>query len=120
MKLIKQRPAWNLILARAVRSSRLVYGSNTCWWKLGDPVYNHREARLPCGPRGEMLLETDKPVDFLKAAEANPSHYGKHGLDAFIAAYHGFVTTDDGRPTSLDSWDAYNDLIDQEVSGSPA
>jgi len=92
---------------------RLVYAFNTCWWKLGDPVYSY-ENGLPCGPRGEVLLETDDPMGFIETAERNPGHYGRHGLKAFAAAYHGNVRTRDGRPTSFDSWDKYNDLIDEE------
>ena len=92
-------------------SDRLVYGAQTCWWKIGDPIY--KRDNLPCGPRGEMLLETDKPLDFIKQAEENPDHYGRHGLEAFLAAYHGHIITEDGLPTSFESWDRYNDIIDE-------
>jgi len=64
-----------------------------------------------------MLLETDDPMGFITHAEGNPTHYGKHGLDAFVAAYHGNATTDDGRPTSFSTWDEYNELIDNAVNG---
>jgi len=99
--------------AAAKSYNRLVYGFNTCWWKLGDPIYTHKSG-LPCGPRGEVLLETDDPMGFIEAAEKNPDHYGRHGLKAFAAAYHGNVRTEDGKPTSFDSWDKYNALIDRE------
>lgn len=97
----------------AAQSNRLVYGFSACWWKVGDPVYSHDESGLPCGPRGEMLLETDDPMSFIAAAEANPAHYGKHGLDAFVAAYHGNTVTETGLPTSLETWDEYNKLLDE-------
>jgi len=106
------------IKAIAKHSDRLVYAAQTCWWKIGDPVYtlpsNTSAVGLPCGPRREMLLETDNPLEFIEAAEKNPDHYGKHGLDAFVAAYHGNVVTRDGRPTSFEGWDKYNELIDEE------
>jgi hypothetical protein len=110
---IKNRTTLEEIKNVAVDSSRLVYGFNTCWWKIGDPVYSR--VGMPCGPRGEMLLETDDPITFLAIAMANPGHYGKHGLDAFVAAYHGNLVTEDGHPTSLESWDEYNRLIDDQA-----
>lgn len=103
----------------AQRKHRLVYALQTCWWKLGDPCYttSSEHGRLPCGPRGEMLLETDNPLAFIKAAEDNPEHYGRNGLDAFAAAYDGNLVTDTGAPTSFNSWDDYNALIDLQRGG---
>jgi len=97
----------------ALRSNRLVYGLQTCWWKIGDPCYELPSSGLPCGPRGEILLETDDPIAFIQQAEQNPNHYGKHGINAFMAAYHGNLITEKGLPTSLETWDMYNDLIDE-------
>ena len=102
------------IKAIAKEYDRLVYGVNTCWWKIGDPIYKH-ENDLPCGPRGEVLLETDDPVGFMEAAFKNPGHYGKYGLDAFVAAYHGNVITIDGKPTSFETWDKYNELLYESI-----
>ena len=99
----------------AKKYNRLVYGFNTCWWKIGDPIYKDSND-LPCGPRGEVLLETDDPVGFIEAAEKNPDHYGKHKLEAFVAAYHGNVRTVDGKPTSFETWDKYNELIDENLN----
>lgn len=109
------RPSFEYLKAEAKHHTRLVYAAQTPWWKLGDPVYNHPEVDLPCGPRSEMLLETDNPLEFIEAAENNPDFYGKHGLKAFTAAYHGSVVADNGLPTSLDSWDGYNELLDEEM-----
>lgn len=50
---------------------------------------------------------------FLEAGKSRPEHYGNHGLRAFIAAYHGNLLTTDGKPTSLESWDRYNDVLDE-------
>lgn len=96
----------------AKKYNRLVYGCQTCWWKIGSPIYKH-ENDLPCGPRGEVLLETDDPVGFIAEALKNPGHYGRNGLDAFVAAYHGNARTVDGKPTSFETWDKYNELIDK-------
>lgn len=104
------------IMARYV--PRLVYAAQTCWWKIGNSVYrkDNQVDGLPCGPRGEMLLETNKPLNFIEQAEKNPDHYGKHGLDAFVAAYHENVVTDEGIPTSFEGWHRYNELIDEAKS----
>lgn len=104
------------IKLEARKADRLVYAARTCWWKVGDPIYRLPDTQLPCDPRGSVLFETDKPLDFIEAAEKNQNHYGKHGLEAFVAAYHGNVTTDAGRPTSFDSWDEYNTLIDAKIT----
>lgn len=108
----------DFIKAYAKNADRLVYGFQTPWWKVGNPCYTTIH-RLPCGPRSEMLLETDKPLDFIAQAEANPTHYGKHGLRAFVAAYHGnLIVESNKRPTSFDSWDQYNEAIDGKESGT--
>ena len=102
-----------LIKMLAKKSGRLVYGFQTCWWKIGNPVYTHPDCSLPCGPRKEMLQETDNPLGFIEQAEKNPEHYGKHGLRAFVAAYHGNLVAPNRCPTSFDSWNKYNDVIDE-------
>ena len=104
----------------AKKSKRLIYAINTCYWKIGNPVYSHPDCDLPCGPRGEMLLEMDNPNEFIRLAEENPDHYGKYGLQAFVAAYHGNIIAignDErsmGKITSLETWDEYNEVIDRE------
>ena len=112
---LTNKTSLNEIKALAEVSDRLVYGFQTCWWKIGNPVYTIPGSHcLPCGPRSEVLLETDNPVKFIEAAEQNPGHYGKHGLDAFVAAYHGNVVVEEtGFPTSFNTWNKYNDLLDQ-------
>ena len=61
-----------------------------------------------------MLLQAPA-TKFILNALSNQTHYGKYGLTAFMAAYHGNVTTDDGKPTSLVSWNEYNELIDKTL-----
>jgi len=107
----------DMIKLLAKGANRLVYAVQTCWWKIGDPIYKHPATNLPCGPRGEMLLETGNPTGFIELAEKNPEHYGRHGLRAFVTAYHGNVVTKKGKlPTSLVGWERYNDLLDKELS----
>lgn len=113
MKLTKNKSLSDLKI-EARHHNRLVYSISTCWWKLGDPCYRHPNTNLPCDPRGGMLLETDDPVKFIETAEENLNHYGTHGIEAFIAAYHGNVVTDNGLPTSFNTWDKYNELLDKE------
>ena len=104
------------IVRLAHESTRLVYAFRTCWWKLGAPVYQHPKNGLPCGPRGEMLMEMDEPMRFIQGAIKNSKHYGRHGLLALVAAYYGNTVTEKGLPTSLASWDEYNDLLDQSTT----
>ena len=94
----------------------LVYGASTCYWLIGRPVYSHPDTGLPCGPRSEMLMECHDPSGFIRDAEDNPQYYGRHGLDAFIAAYHGnLVVASSGFPTSYSSWEEYNLLLDKQL-----
>lgn len=104
------------------------YGANTCWWTC-DPVdlYTRKydglrvngqaipEGRLPCDPRGGMLLEAHDVNLFFNEAVHNVSHYGKHGIRAFLAAYHGnvVVSETDTRPTCFSQWHDYNRLLDE-------
>lgn len=97
----------------AKNSNILVYSISSCWWKIGHPVYQNGKG-LPCGPRGEMLLETDDPFGFLLAAEKSAHFYGKHGIDALVNSHHENITTNDGRPTSLSSWEEMNELLEQQ------
>jgi hypothetical protein len=106
------------MMAHVHPHNRVVYSVGTCWWKIGDPIYQVPAGRpgegLPCDPRGAVLMETDDLAGFLQAAKENPEHYGKHGLDAFMAAYHGNVVATNGYPTCFKTWQEYNDLIDVE------
>lgn len=109
----------------------LVYAVHSPWWMIWEtadtqPPYRVPGGSVPCDPRGSVLLQTDDPHAFIAPAESNPSHYGKHGLRAFVAAYHGNVVVEKGGrflPTSLDSWDAYEaaiDAYDDDKSNPPA
>lgn len=99
-----------------------VYAIHTPWWSLYEERWMpYRSGNLPCDPRGSMLLQGNLSV-FWDAALENPDHYGKHGIDALVAAFHGNVEvmTSDGRgwrPTSLAKWDHYNRLLDQQKKG---
>ena len=103
--------------AKAHPEQLVCYAVHTCWWCiLSDNPYSlPPDHQLPCDPRGSVLMQGELGK-FLEAAKANPDHYGKHGLKAFMAAYHGNLLTDDGRPTSLERWAKYNEILDtQEV-----
>lgn len=112
MKII-QKTTLEQIIQLAESSNRLVYGVMTCWWKIGDPVYKN-SIGLPCGPRGEVLFEMPDPKKFVEAAQGAVKHYGKHGMDAFVAAYHGNLIDKDGKPTSLEGWGKYNEILDKQ------
>lgn len=82
-----------------------------------DPGYRQPQA-IPTGPRGEPLFQADNPEDFLRVAEKNAAHYGRHGILAFVAAHHlnTVVHTRDRRPTSFREWDDYNRLLDEAAA----
>lgn len=107
------------VKAQAASTALLRYGANTCWWGMDDaPWYNTETdgSGLPCDPRGGMLFETDKPLDFIRAAEQHVAGggkaYGKYGLRTFLLALHGCVTTDQGKPTCFQKWAEYEALIE--------
>lgn len=115
---------------------RVYYATRTCWWTVdGADLYRmeevvppppagseaaralailHKAGRsvpsLPCDPRGSVLMMTDDVEGFLRSAEEGADHYGRFGLKAFMSAYHGNVVVGD-RPTSLETWDLYNDVL---------
>jgi hypothetical protein len=103
---------------REASPERIYYGAQTCWW-THDPAHLCKEPStgLPCDPRGGMLLQTDDVEGFLKAAESNPTNYGKHGIVAFMAAHHLNTTVgpSDVRSTCFTSWDDYNRILDDHV-----
>lgn len=100
---------------RAAKPKRIYYGANTCWW-THDPQHlgTTTTSGLPCDPRGGVLFETDDVEGFLKAAEDNAAHYGRHGLRAFVAAHHlNCILSFSGcRPWCSPNWEDYNAALD--------
>lgn len=118
-------------------TTMIFFGGQTCWWTdKGDHLYNghglgprtatnpltgkelREEWNIPAGPRNEPLLEAHDPAKFIRQAEEAPSgYYGKHGLDAFMAAYHGniVVNSRNDLPTSFQGWAEYNRIIDEST-----
>jgi len=105
---------------------KIYYGAQTLWWthragdlhstgdlkmKVGPNKDSMKEitTSLPCDPRGGMLFETDDVEAFLKAAEGNPEHYGRHGIRAFELAHHQNCSV------PFDNWEGYNDFLDKHV-----
>lgn len=123
------------IKGRVRRTGFVCYGMRSCWWaehtfyalpkQPGD-----RLPGLPVDPRGGPLMQVDgrstfggerhDPLEFIRMAERNPSHYGRHGMAAFIAAYHGNVLDEHGNPTCLRNWEDYNRLLDGAAPGTGA
>jgi hypothetical protein len=109
---------------RAARPTYIYYAIHTCWWayrssdlyRIPDSSVTGSGPGLPCDPRRSVLMMTKEGdfETFLRGAEENPEHYGKHGLRAFEAALHGnVVVAATGHPTSFKTWGAYNDLLDK-------
>ena len=71
---------------------------------------------LPCDPAGGVLFYTDDIDGFFQSARVNESHYGKHGLRAFMAAHHS--NSFKGSAAGLEhwcspNWKDYNDALDR-------
>ena len=102
---------------RAARPEMIYYGASTLWW-THDPRQVCRDpgSGLPCDPRGGMLLQMADVEHWLSQAEANPAHFGKHGLAAFMAAHASncVVSRLDQRSTCVQTWQEINDLIDRQ------
>jgi hypothetical protein len=117
------------IKERVRRTGFVCYGMRSCWWaehtfytlakQPGDKMPG-----LPVDPRGAPLMqvtdesrtpsgERTEAMEFVRMAERNPTFYGRHGLNAFVAAYHGNVLTEDGKPTCLRDWEDYNRMLDE-------
>lgn len=75
-----------------------VYSVGCCWWTTRPADLGHRDVKevgqgLPCCPHcGSMLLQAPL-ADFLKAARAEPGHYGPGGLGTLARAWAGNVET---------------------------
>ena len=97
----------NLEVIRAAKSDSLYFAPNTFWW-------THDPAHLSAAHlRGQHIIRDGET--FLKAAEYNPSQFGRHGLRAFLAAHHQncYVSFDDLTHTSAQTWGEYNDALDR-------
>ena len=95
-------------------TDKVYYSVSTTWWTVSmDDLYRHPKNGLPCDSRGCMLLTGD-PAKFIAGAEDNVKKYGKHGINAFITAYHGnIILQGKGWPTCLDNWEEVNRLLDE-------
>ena len=112
----------------ALAPPMIFYSALTCWW-THDRLHlqRHPVSKLPCDPRGAPLYETKHVMEFFRQArlKAREGVYGKHGLDAFVAAHHlNCLTSEaDRRATCFTTWKDYNDLIDRQsvpVRAAPA
>lgn len=90
---------------------------HSCWWGQTQPYTMKDSPRgIPCDPRGSGLIETSNGQGFVEVAMGNPSFYGKHGIEAFRAAFHGVLeahTKHGWRPSSFQKWEDYNELMDR-------
>lgn len=115
--------------------SVILWSAHTCWWThrwedtfrtpirkgvkftaAGGHSWVSDVRPIPCDPRGAVLLQTEsgKALQFIEEAEKHPDHYGKHGLEAFMAAHAMNCRTEMGKPWAELSWDEYNDALDQK------
>jgi hypothetical protein len=64
---------------------------------------------VPLSPIGAPLYQNDKPMKFIQQTKMKPSHFGKHGLKAFMRTHH-----QNEQAHFYNKWDKYNDLIDED------
>lgn len=94
-------------------SVECVYSIGTCWWSLYKDDYMPFVSSggiTPLDPMGSPLMQAPLK-DFIKSAKENIEHYGEHGLDAFVSAFHGNVVLNTGKDVAFKTWDEYNKLI---------
>lgn len=106
---------------RAAKPAMIFYGMRTCWWTHDSSHLCQKPGvGVPVDPRGGVLCQTDDIEGFLKSAEENVAHYGKHGIKAFLAAHHQncVVGADNPVSTCFVSWDDYNRIIDEAEARS--
>ena len=104
----------------AAMPKMIFYGARTCWWTHDASHLGRLDGGIPCDPCGGVLYQTDDITGFLKSAEENIAHYGKHELRAFLAAHHRncVVSVEDPRSTCFESWDDYNRILDEAEARS--
>lgn len=105
---------------KATRPDMIFYGATTCWWTHDPSHLGTNAGGLPCDPRGGVLFQTEDVEGFLRAAEQNPGHYGRHGLRTFLAAHHLNCqrSEDDSKPWCMRTWDEYNQALDALDAGT--
>lgn len=69
-------------------SQMAFYAVGCCWWTSFREDLAKHPSGLPCCPHCKSVLLQANLVPFLENAEAYPEHYGSHGLEAFLLAYH--------------------------------
>jgi len=100
----------------ALAPPMIYYSTLTCWW-THDRLHlqRHPVSKLPCDPRGAPLYETKHVMEFFRQArlKAREGVYGKHGLDAFIAAHHlnCLISETNRSSTCFTTWAEYNQII---------
>jgi hypothetical protein len=97
-------------------------GANSGWWThrednlFSSKQFNKSGLPFPCGPRGEGLLTLEGAEAFIATAKKNPDHYGKSGIEAFLAAHNdNCVNVQDGLwcRWSMSEWYEYSNAIDR-------
>lgn len=94
---------------RKAKPEKIYYSIFTKWW-THDPQHVKNDL-------GDILIETHQVEDYLQEPEKNPDHYGRHGIEAFMAAHHLNCVHSEENPESwaFCAWDEYNDMIDRSL-----
>lgn len=71
---------------------------------------SHRNHRTPLDPSGSPLMQTNDLAGWVNKAEANPGHFGRHGLKALMKTHHHNC-----KGWCPQSWAAVNAYLDRAL-----
>ncbi len=110
---IRKKTTFDDVKASATKTPAKIWASEGCgWWTHHAPdTHLGHCADSACSHR--VYLQEYR---FLEEAQKS-SRFGRHGLDAFMAAHADNCINEDGKSTCLPSWEQYNHLLDD--SGDP-
>lgn len=77
------------------KSKTIYYSSRTAWWTDDPKDLQGSGDTIPLDIFGAPLFQAPKN-EFLEHVEAKPEHYGKYGIEGFMACHHKNFTPDEG------------------------
>ena len=133
-----------MITLKEIKSEILVGKCTTIYYSTGNIVLKHRheaymkrydipaEAKLkmeqmkkisesgavqtPLDPTGCTLFEMHNPKKWISGSEEKPTHFGRHGLKAFMLSHHRnsqYSTNESIQWNIFEGWEEYNKIIDK-------
>lgn len=111
----------NDVKAEATPEKQAFWGTSNLWWThRPEDLLKLPGHGIPCDPLCGVLLQGDLQ-NFLTAAQQNPSHYGKWGLDAFMFMHNDncLYRTNRGEIIryTASTWKDVNSILDRFHGG---